>query len=139
MGCAQNTQRVQGRAVNLTRLQIWRISLSRPAITKRLTEASHQGQIHGFSGEGGRTLNSTRNNVNAKHFRFSCQKVQSTTNVKLRQLSGRLQTQIWRPGDTVQNLETPGLSRRVDRPEIKDTIYTVHVITSVSRYFAFTD
>ena len=37
------------RAFNLTRLEIWRILLPRPAITKRLTEASHQGRIHGFS------------------------------------------------------------------------------------------
>ena len=29
-------------------------------------------------------------------------------------LSGRYQTLIWRPGDMVQNLESPGLSRRVD-------------------------
>ena len=29
-------------------------------------------------------------------------------------LSGRYQTLIWRPGDTVQNLESPGLSGRVD-------------------------
>ena len=80
--------RIRSRAVNLTRLQIWRISLPRPAITKHLTEAWHQGQIHRFSG--GRKLNSTRNN--AIHFRFSCQKVESTTNGKLHQLSGRLQT-----------------------------------------------
>ena len=31
-------------------------------------------------------------------------------NGKLRQLSGRFQTLIWRPGDTVQSLESPGLS-----------------------------
>ena len=41
----------------------------------------------GGVGVGERTLNSTRNK--AKHFRFSCQKVESTTNSKLRQFSGR--------------------------------------------------
>ena len=35
----------------------------------------------------------------------------------------RLQTSIWRPGDTVQNLETPRLSGRVDSPEISKYIY----------------
>ena len=40
----------ENRAVNLTRLQIWRIGLPRPAITKRLTEVSHLGKIRGFSG-----------------------------------------------------------------------------------------
>ena len=30
---------------------------------------------------------------------------------------GRFQTLIWRPGETVQNLESPGLSRKVDSPE----------------------
>ena len=29
-------------------------------------------------------------------------------------LSGRYQTLKWRPGHTVQKLESPGLSRRVD-------------------------
>ena len=60
---------------------------SPPSNNKCLVEASHQGQIHGFSwGEGG----STRKN--AKHLRFSCQKVESMTNRKLCRLSGRLQT-----------------------------------------------
>ena len=31
---------------------------------------------------------------------------------------GRYQTLIWRPGDTVQNLESPGLSGRVDSTEM---------------------
>ena len=43
-----------------------------------------------------------------------CQKVESTRNGKLGRLSGRFQTQIWRPGETVQNLESSGLSGRVD-------------------------
>ena len=72
--------------LSTSRLQIWRISLPRPALKKRLTEASHQGQIYGFS----RTFNSTRNN--AKHFKFSSREVESTTNGKLRQLFGRLHT-----------------------------------------------
>ena len=33
---------------------------------------------------------------------------------KLLRLSGRYQTLIWRPGYMVQNLESPGLSGRVD-------------------------
>ena len=35
-------------------------------------------------------------------------------NGKLRGLSGRFHTLIWRPGNTVQNLESPRLSRRVN-------------------------
>ena len=35
---------------------------------------------------------------------------------KLQRLSGRFQTLIQRPGETVQNLESPGLSGRVDSP-----------------------
>ena len=35
-------------------------------------------------------------------------------NGKRRLISGRFHTLIWRPGDTVQNLESPGLSGRVD-------------------------
>ena len=47
---------------------------------------------------------------------FFCHKVNSTRNGKLWRLSGRFQTLIWRPGKTVQNLESPGLSGRVDSP-----------------------
>ena len=43
-----------------------------------------------------------------------CRKVEPTTNGKLRRLSGRFQTLIWRPGEKVQNLESPGLSGRAD-------------------------
>ena len=50
----------------------------------------------------------------AQYLKFHCQKVESTRNGKLRRLSGRFQTLIWRPGETVQNLESPGLSGRVD-------------------------
>ena len=48
-------------------------------------------RVQGGGGGGGGstcTLNSNRNN--ATHFRFSCQKVESRTNSKLCQLSGRL-------------------------------------------------
>ena len=44
--------------------------------------------------------------------------IESTRNGKLRRLSGRFQTLIWRPGEMVQNLESPGLSGRVDSPAI---------------------
>ena len=47
---------------------------------------------------------------------FFCHKVNSTRNGKLWRLSRRFQTLIWRPGKTVQNLESPGLSGRVDSP-----------------------
>ena len=54
---------------------------------------------------------------NAKYLRFYYREVaESTRNSKLRRLSGRFQTLIWRLGDTVQNLESPGLSGRVDSP-----------------------
>ena len=49
-----------------------------------------------------------------QYLKFHCQKVESTRNGKLRRLSGRFQTLIWRPGETVQNFESPGLSGRVD-------------------------
>ena len=45
------------------------------------------------------------------------QKVKSKRNGKLWRLSRRLQTLIWRPGETVQYLESPGLSGRVDSSE----------------------
>ena len=47
---------------------------------------------------------------------FATAAEKSTRNSKLRRLSGRFQTLIWRPGDTVQNLECPELSGRVDSP-----------------------
>ena len=46
--------------------------------------------------------------------KFYCCKVESTRNCKLRQLSGRFQTLIWRLGETVQNQESPRLFGRVD-------------------------
>ena len=48
----------------------------------------------------------------AKYVKFLCQKVESTRNGKLWQLSGRFQTLILRPGETGQNLESPGLYGR---------------------------
>ena len=50
--------------------------------------------------------------------RFYCREVESTRNSKLWRLSQSFQTLIWRPGDTVQNLESPGLSGRVDSPDV---------------------
>ena len=57
--------------------------------------------------------------------RFYCREVESTRKSKLRRFSGRFQTLIWRPGDTVQNLESPGLSGRVDSPELMNFIYSL--------------
>ena len=54
---------------------------------------------------------------------FFCHKVNSTRNGKLWRLSGRFQTVIWRPGKTVQNLESPGLSGRVDSPAKLSFLY----------------
>ena len=54
---------------------------------------------------------------------FFCHKVNSTRNGKLWRLSGRFQTLIWRPGKTVQNLESPGLSGRVDSPAKLSFLY----------------
>ena len=48
--------------------------------------------------------------------KFHCQKVDSTRNGKPRRLSGRFQNLIWRLGETIQNLESPRLSGRVDSP-----------------------
>ena len=44
--------------------------------------------------------------------------IESTRNGKLWRLSGRFQTLIWRVGETFQNLESPGLSERVNSPAI---------------------
>ena len=52
----------------------------------------------------------------AKYLKFHFAKVESTRNGKLRWLSRRFQTLIWRPGEMVQNLESSGLSGRVDSP-----------------------
>ena len=52
------------------------------------------------------------------YLKLYCQKVDSTRNGKLGRLSRRFQTLIWRTGETVQNLESPGLSGRVDSPVI---------------------
>ena len=63
-------------------------------------------------------VNSKVDQINkATYLKFHCQKVESTRNGKLWRLSRRYQTLIWRPGETVQNLESPRLSGRVDSPE----------------------
>ena len=46
--------------------------------------------------------------------KFMVGKSKLQLNGKHRLVSGRFHTLIWRPGDTVQNLESPGLSGRVD-------------------------
>ena len=51
---------------------------------------------------------------------FTVRKLSSTRNGKPWQLSARFQTLTWRLGEMVQNLESPGLSGRVDSP-----VYTV--------------
>ena len=48
------------------------------------------------------------------------------SNYQLLQLSGRFQTLIWRPGETVQNLESPESSGRVDSPARNRTVRTFH-------------
>ena len=49
-----------------------------------------------------------------QHFSNFMARKSSLQKLLLWRLSGRYQTLIWRPGDMVQNLESPGLSRRVD-------------------------
>ena len=65
-------------------------------------------------------------------------KVHSIRNGKPRWLSVRFQTLIWRPGETVQNLESPGLSGRVDGPETiwtKGTFVGNHILSGTSKLF----
>ena len=71
---------------------------------------------------------------NAKYLRFYCREVESTRNSKLWRLSGRFQTLIWRPGGTVQNLESPGLSGRVDSPVLTIKVLVTQVLSF--RYYA---
>ena len=47
-------------------------------------------------------------------YKFIVGKSSLQLNSKLWRISGRFHTLIWKPGDTVQNLESPRLSRRVD-------------------------
>ena len=69
----------------------------------------------------------SRNSSNSeKYLKFHCHKVESTRNCKLRRLSGRLQTLIWRPGETVQNRESPGLSGRVDSTDLNLPHYSAN-------------
>ena len=51
-----------------------------------------------------------------RNFEISLSESRLYKNCKCRRLSGRFYTLIWRPGETVQNLESPRLSRRVDSP-----------------------
>ena len=43
-------------------------------------------------------------------------------------ISGRIQTLIWRPGETVQNRESPGLSGRVDSTDLNLLHYKVSTV-----------
>jgi len=62
-----------------------------------------------------RSVLKNKSSNNVKYLKFHRQKVKSTRNSKILELSGRFdQTVIWRPGETAQNRESPGLSRRVD-------------------------
>ena len=67
----------------------------------------------------------------SKYLKFHRQKVESTRNGKRRRLSGAFQTLIWRAGKTVQNLECPELSGRVDNPalEIKKNVQCVLLLS----------
>ena len=104
------------RAVNLTRLQIWRTWLSRQiAVPRRCIKAKFTGSVRGGGGGGRRQHTLTTKNNTAKHFRFPCKRVEHTTNGKLHHLSGRLQTQIWRPEDTPQNLEITDINLETGR------------------------
>ena len=54
------------------------------------------------------TINSSNN---AMYLKLYCQKVDSTINGKLRRLSGRFQTLMWRPGEI--NGSKSGVSRDI--------------------------
>ena len=59
-----------------------------------------------------RSVLKVKSSNNANYLKFHRQKVKSTRNSKVRELSGRFL--IWRPGETAKNRESPGLSGRVD-------------------------
>ena len=60
-------------------------------------------------------VNSTENSSNiVNYLKVIVRKLSLQLNGKLWWISRRFRTLIWRPGDTVQNLESPGLSGRVD-------------------------
>ena len=54
------------------------------------------------------------------------ERVESTRNGKVWRLSGRFQTLIWRPGDAVQNLESPEFSGRVDNTALDLNTQKIH-------------
>ena len=58
-----------------------------------------------------------------KIFEISLTESQIYKNCKLRQLSGRFQTLTWRPGEMVQNRESPRLSGRVDSTGLLDSLF----------------
>ena len=60
-----------------------------------------------------------------KKLKFLGQKEESTKNGKLWPLYGRFSTLTWRPGDTVQYLESPGLSGRVDSLAFRTNMKTI--------------
>ena len=62
--------------------------------------------------------------------KFYCRKVKFTRNGKLRQLSLRFQTLIFSAGDMVQNLESPGFSRRPWNMAVSSVV----AATFVSKY-----
>ena len=82
------------------------------------TTALSQSNCSNFSCSSIKQENSSNK---AKYLKFHFAKVESTRNGELRRLSGRFQTLIWRPGEMVQNLESPGLSGRVDSPAMQCT------------------
>ena len=83
------------RAVNLPRLQIWRIWLQsqqqQSALRGVASRLNSRDSVGG--GRGGALLSLSNNSWNnTTHFRFYSRKVESTTNGKLQQLYGILQT-----------------------------------------------
>ena len=63
---------------------------------------------------------------NAKYLKFCGGKVESTRNGNFNNYPGDIRLRLfWRQGDTVQNLESPGLSRRVDSTASHQKIYSV--------------
>ena len=101
-----------GRAVNPPRHQILRIE--KEGMTDDFIYSSYLAtlllklQWHTRINDGTFLVNGSANN--AKYLKFYGWKGTG----KSSRLSGRYQTLIWRPGGTVQNLESPGLSGRVD-------------------------
>ena len=85
-----------------------------PPITLLLISKRHTGVCEETFDVVNSKIAQTTQNI----LKFHSQKVESTRNGKLRRLSGRFQTLIWRPGETVQHLESPRLFGRVESPEL---------------------